>query len=152
MSRVADRFARAARTYESATPIQRQAAALLAERVLASGAPAGARVAEFGCGTGYLAQALAPRLNPSLWIATDIAPAMVLAARARTPLAASIFEGLFPAMLSCPQPMESPTYTRRSLEVVFMSAMELSALRTFVSVVASSVAPNTAAWRKSASP
>ena len=53
MSRVADRFARAARTYESATPIQRQAAALLAERVLASGAPAGARVAEFGCGTGH---------------------------------------------------------------------------------------------------
>ena len=97
MSRVADRFARAARTYESATPIQRQAAALLAERVLASGAPAGARVAEFGCGTGYLAQALAPRLNPSLWIATDIAPAMVLAARARTPLAA-VMDAARPAL------------------------------------------------------
>ena len=87
MSRIADRFGRAAPTYESATPIQRQAAALLAECVLATLPPSGFRVAEFGCGTGYLAQALAPSLNPALWVATDIAPAMAFKARATTPLA-----------------------------------------------------------------
>jgi malonyl-CoA O-methyltransferase len=97
MSRVADRFGRAAPTYESATPIQRQAAALLAERVIAAGPPAHARVAEFGCGTGYVARALAPRLNPSLWIATDIAPAMALAARTKTPLVA-VMDAARPAL------------------------------------------------------
>jgi malonyl-CoA O-methyltransferase len=97
MSRVADRFGRAAQTYESATPIQRQAAALLAERVMASGPPSSARVAEFGCGTGYLAQALAPRLSPALWVATDIAPAMALAARTRTPLVA-VMDAARPAL------------------------------------------------------
>ena len=52
MSRIADRFGRAASTYDSATPIQRQVAGRLAERILASGQEPGARVAEFGCGTG----------------------------------------------------------------------------------------------------
>ena len=97
MSRVADRFGRAASTYASATPIQRQVAARLAERIVGSALPAGARVAEFGCGTGYLAQVLAPRLEPALWIATDIAPAMAAAARAVTPLVA-VMDGARPAL------------------------------------------------------
>ena len=80
MSRVADRFGRAASTYAAATPIQRQVAAALAERIDMS---PGARVAEFGCGVGYLHQALWPRLSPSQWIATDLAPQMAKAA-ART--------------------------------------------------------------------
>jgi malonyl-CoA O-methyltransferase len=77
VSRVSDRFGRAAATYAGATPIQRQVAAALADRIAL--AP-GARVAEFGCGVGYLHQALWPRLSPSLWIATDLAPAMAEAA------------------------------------------------------------------------
>jgi malonyl-CoA O-methyltransferase len=95
MSRIADRFGRAASTYETATPIQREVAGRLA--ALASGAPQGARVAEFGCGTGYLAQALAPRLRPELWIATDLAPAMAAAARTSTPLTA-VMDAARPAL------------------------------------------------------
>jgi malonyl-CoA O-methyltransferase len=90
MSRIADRFGRAASTYDSATPIQRQIAGRLAEHILASGVAQGARVAEFGCGTGYLARALEPGLQPSLWIATDLAPAMAAAARISTPLVAVV--------------------------------------------------------------
>jgi malonyl-CoA O-methyltransferase len=97
MSRIADRFGRAASTYESATPVQRQVAGRLAARILSSGLPPGARVAEFGCGTGYLAQALAPDLQPSLWIATDLAPAMAAAARASTPLVA-VMDAARPAL------------------------------------------------------
>jgi malonyl-CoA O-methyltransferase len=86
MSRIADRFGRAAATYDTSTPIQRQVAAALAQRVVALDLPPGARVAEFGAGTGYLAKALWPRLEPSLWIATDLAPAMAAAsARALPP-------------------------------------------------------------------
>ena len=97
MSRVADRFGRAASTYASATPIQRQVAARLADRIVGSAPPSGARVAEFGCGTGYLAEVLAPRLEPDLWIATDIAPAMAAAARAVTPLVA-VMDAARPAL------------------------------------------------------
>jgi malonyl-CoA O-methyltransferase len=85
MSRVADRFGRAAPTYEAATPIQRQVAAALADRVAALGLEPGSRVAEFGAGTGYLAKALWPRLQPSLWIATDLAPAMASASASALP-------------------------------------------------------------------
>jgi malonyl-CoA O-methyltransferase len=97
MSRVADRFGRAASTYESATPVQHEVAGRLAERILASGGASGARVAEFGCGTGYLARALASRLQPGLWVATDLAPAMAKAARASTPLVA-VMDAARPAL------------------------------------------------------
>jgi malonyl-CoA O-methyltransferase len=97
MSRIADRFGRAASTYESATPIQRQVAGRLAEHILASGAARGACVAEFGCGTGYLARALEPMLQPSLWVATDLAPEMAQAARISTPLVA-VMDAARPAL------------------------------------------------------
>jgi SAM-dependent methyltransferase len=97
MSRVSDRFGRAASTYETATPVQRQVAERLAGRILASGLPADARVAEFGCGTGYLARTLTPDLLPSLWVATDIAPAMTAAAQASTPLVA-VMDAARPAL------------------------------------------------------
>jgi malonyl-CoA O-methyltransferase len=86
MSRIADRFGRAAATYAGATAVQRQVAAVLAERITGSGLAEAPRVAEFGCGVGYLAQALWPKLKPRLWIATDLAPAMAQAtARALPP-------------------------------------------------------------------
>jgi len=97
MSRVADRFDRAASTYESATPVQHEVAGRLAGRILASGAASGARVAEFGCGAGYLARALQPRLRPDLWIATDLAPAMAALARATTPRVA-VMDAARPAL------------------------------------------------------
>jgi malonyl-CoA O-methyltransferase len=97
MSRIADVFGRAAPTYESATPIQRQVAGRLADCILASDLAPGAHVAEFGCGTGYLARALNPRLRPGLWIATDLALAMAAAARASTPLAA-VMDAARPAL------------------------------------------------------
>jgi malonyl-CoA O-methyltransferase len=97
MSRVADRFGRAAATYESATPIQHEVAGRLTGLILAFGATQGARVAEFGCGTGYLARALSPELRPSLWVATDLAPAMAVAARASTPLVA-VMDAARPAL------------------------------------------------------
>jgi malonyl-CoA O-methyltransferase len=97
MSRIADRFGRAASTYESATPIQRQVAGRLADRILASGLKPAARVAEFGCGTGYLVRALGPQLQPGLWVATDLAPAMAAAARASTPLVA-VMDAARPAL------------------------------------------------------
>jgi malonyl-CoA O-methyltransferase len=97
MSRIAERFGRAAPTYESATPIQHEVAGRLAERILASGVAEAARVAELGCGTGYLARALAPRLRPGLWVATDLAPAMAAAARAVTPLVA-VMDAARPAL------------------------------------------------------
>ncbi len=80
MSRVARRFDRAAATYAAATPVQRRIAAALADAVVDAGVPPGARAAEFGCGTGFLPAQLWPRLQPSLWVATDIAPAMAQAA------------------------------------------------------------------------
>ena len=97
MSRVADRFGRAAATYDTATPVQLEVARRLAGRVLASGLAPGARVAEFGCGTGYLSRALAPQLEPGLWVATDLAPAMAAAARAATPLVA-VMDAARPAL------------------------------------------------------
>jgi malonyl-CoA O-methyltransferase len=100
MSRVADRFGAAAATYAAATPIQRQVAAALADRVAGCGLAPGARVAEFGCGVGYLHLALWPRLEPSLWVATDLAPAMArAAARALPPQGlAAVMDAARPAL------------------------------------------------------
>ena len=70
------KFDKAAETYESATPVQRQTAEALAQRIAAAGLPGSARVAEFGCGTGYLAEAAWEAVEPALWVATDLSPAM----------------------------------------------------------------------------
>ncbi len=103
MNRIAQRFDRAAAAYASATAIQRQAAAALADRVASEGLIA-PRVAEFGCGTGYLSGALWPRLKPSLWVATDLAPAMARAtARSLPP------QGLT-AVMDAAQPALAPGF------------------------------------------
>ncbi len=104
MSRIAQRFDRAARTYAGATPIQRQVAARLAETIAQVGIAAGPRVAEFGCGTGYLPLALWPQLQPSLWVATDIAPAMAAAAARALP------EGGLAAVMDAARPALGPGF------------------------------------------
>jgi malonyl-CoA O-methyltransferase len=82
--RVAAAFAAAASTYDSAAEAQALAADLLARRVLAEPLPAVPRVLEIGCGTGMLTRRLRPALGGD-WLVTDIAPAMVQAARAAAP-------------------------------------------------------------------
>ena len=81
--RIAGRFDAAALTYESATPVQRRIADALAQAIEAEGLAAGGRVLELGCGTGYLTRRLVPALTPRLWIAADLAPAMLQALRRR---------------------------------------------------------------------
>jgi len=98
---VARRFDAAAGSYETATPIQRKVAGTLARRIMSARPYGGGRVAEFGCGTGYLAEVLAPVLRPELWIATDIAPAMaaVAARRASGPnIAVAVMDATRPAL------------------------------------------------------
>lgn len=83
--RVAARFAAAAvaDTYDAHSPAQRHAAAQLAGRIATAGLPPRPRVLEIGCGTGHLTERLALHLPGARILATDIAPAMVAACRAR---------------------------------------------------------------------
>lgn len=80
---VAAAFDRAASTYDAAARVQQALAGQLAQRICQEPLPASPRVLEVGCGTGFLTAALAPRLSPASWQATDIAPAMVDACAAR---------------------------------------------------------------------
>lgn len=82
--RVVAAFAAAAKTYDSAAEAQALAADLLARRVLGEPPPPSPRVLEIGCGTGLLTRRLLPELGGE-WLITDIAPAMVTAARAAAP-------------------------------------------------------------------
>jgi malonyl-CoA O-methyltransferase len=81
--RIAQSFGRAAASYDEHSAPQRHAALRLAELIAAETLPATARVLEIGCGTGHLTQSLASRFTNIL--ASDIAPAMVEACRARLP-------------------------------------------------------------------
>lgn len=81
--RVAARFDSAAATYDAHSPAQRHAAAHLAELIAVAGLPPRPRVLEIGCGTGHLTQRLTQHLPGAQILATDIAPAMVAACRAR---------------------------------------------------------------------
>jgi len=78
--RIASAFSRASSTYNRASELQEIAAARLAARILQTELPDQPNVLEFGCGTGGLTRLLLPRL-PGHWTITDIAPAMVDAAR-----------------------------------------------------------------------
>lgn len=79
-SRIARRFGAAAADYDEHSPLQRHAAAQLAQRVLALPLPAAPRVLEIGCGTGHLTRRLRPALGGT-WVVSDIAPAMAAACR-----------------------------------------------------------------------
>ena len=90
---VAAAFAAAAATYDTAAEAQARSADLLAARVLAAGLPPAPRVLEIGCGTGLLTRRLLPALG-GRWTVTDLAPAMVAAARAALPAADAEFRVL----------------------------------------------------------
>ncbi len=83
--RISHSFGRASATYNGASQLQTRAAQSLAARVLeyAWDQPS---ALEIGCGTGGLTRLLLPHL-PGNWIISDIAPAMLDAARAHFPIA-----------------------------------------------------------------
>ena len=79
--RIAAAFARAG-DYDRNARVQRDVAALLADRIAALRWPRAPRILEIGCGTGFLTQALIDRGVDGEWLVTDIAPAMVGRCRA----------------------------------------------------------------------
>ncbi len=81
---VAEAFSAAAPGYDEAALLQREVARRLAERVVAA-APAGPRVLEVGCGTGFLSRLLMDAIPDGRWLLTDIAPAMLDQARLQVP-------------------------------------------------------------------
>jgi malonyl-CoA O-methyltransferase len=78
---VAEAFAAAAATYDSAAVAQARTADRLVELAAGLNLPARPTVLEVGCGTGLLTRRLLPRLGGD-WLVTDISPAMVETAAA----------------------------------------------------------------------
>ena len=72
----------AARDYDRHAHVQRRAAEALADRVAALGLDA-PRLLEFGCGTGFLTEALSRRGMGGEWLVTDLSPDMVARCAAR---------------------------------------------------------------------
>ncbi|MCX8087385.1 MAG: methyltransferase domain-containing protein [Rhodocyclaceae bacterium] len=83
MRNVAQRFDTAAQSYDAHSAAQRHAAERLAERLVTLNLPPRPRVLEIGCGTGHLTAMLSQHLPGAAIFATDIAPRMVAACRAR---------------------------------------------------------------------
>lgn len=79
--KVADAFAAAADTYDSAAEAQAKAADRLVELVGGLSLPTHPTVLEVGCGTGLLTRRLLPRIGGD-WVITDLSPTMVEAAKA----------------------------------------------------------------------
>lgn len=102
--KVARRFDSAAQSYDAHSPVQRLAAAQLAGRIATASLPPRPRVLELGCGTGHLTARLLDHLPGATLLATDIAPAMVAACRARfggrTGLDFAVMDACHPANLS----------------------------------------------------
>ncbi len=97
--RIAARFAAAARTYDAHSAVQRHAAQRLAGLIATSGLPPRVRALEIGCGTGHLTRLLTIHLPGARILATDIAPAMAAACRARLPmLDFAVMDGARPAV------------------------------------------------------
>ena len=69
--------------YDSHADVQRGAASDLARSIGTLDLPRRPRVLEFGCGTGFLAEAAMPLLPEANWLMTDIAPDMVERSRRR---------------------------------------------------------------------
>lgn len=81
MNRAIRAFDRADR-YDAHAATQHAVAQALAERIAALDLPRAPRVLEIGCGTGFLTEALLPRIG-GLWTVTDLAPAMLDRCHAR---------------------------------------------------------------------
>lgn len=100
---IGQRFAKAAIRYEQHAPVQRNTALRLAERIARLPLPARPRILEIGCGTGFLTQALAQRLDHADWTVTDIAQPMLDIAKIQANLPATarylILDGEYPAAL-----------------------------------------------------
>lgn len=97
--RVAARFAASAASYDAHSDVQRHAASTLAGLIVTASLPPRPRVLEIGCGTGHLTTLLATHLPGARILATDIAPAMVAACRARFPaLDFAAMDGTQPAV------------------------------------------------------
>lgn len=80
---VREAFGLAAATYDRHADIQRHVARRLAGMVAGLPLPPRPRVLEIGCGTGFLHEALQPRLAYGEWIFSDLSPDMAAKARER---------------------------------------------------------------------
>ena len=73
----------AAQSYDRHAGVQRTVAHALAARIAALDLPAGPRILEIGCGTGFLTEALIEQKVVGEWLITDLAPTMVARCRDR---------------------------------------------------------------------
>lgn len=73
---VAERFARAADTYDDAAEVQRRVARRLAALIREHAATPAERVLEVGCGTGCLSRLLRAALRPRRMVLNDMCPSM----------------------------------------------------------------------------
>ncbi len=74
-------FEQAACLYDTAAVVQKTIGCHLAEWIRRLDLPAHPTVLEIGCGTGLFTRAVLDRLEPTLWLATDVSPAMATCCR-----------------------------------------------------------------------
>jgi malonyl-CoA O-methyltransferase len=80
--RIVSAFAGAS-DYDAFAAVQQQAATALAHKLALLALPESPRILEFGCGTGFLAEAASDAFRGADWLMTDIAPDMVARSRRR---------------------------------------------------------------------
>jgi len=75
--RIAGNFDRAARSYETNSPVQKQSAKTLSKLICQNSSDKIISILEVGCGTGYLTRELHQDMPEADWLISDIAPQMV---------------------------------------------------------------------------